>query len=52
MTVRTGDDTEKEASVFATIHTHGELMFLVESCGEECTVIFTRDSSYFNKFED
>ena len=52
MTVGTGDDGEREPSVFGTIHTHGELMFLVESCGEECTVMFTRDSNFFNKFED
>ena len=52
MTVGTGDDTENEPSVFATIHTHAEFMYVLESCGEECTVMFTRDSNYFNKFED
>jgi hypothetical protein len=52
MTVGTGDDPEREPSVFASLHTHAEFMYFVESCGEECTVVFTRDSNYFNNFED
>ena len=52
MTVGTGDDPEREPSVFASLHTHAKFMYFVESCGEECTVVFTRDSNYFNNFED
>ena len=52
MTLGTQGDIEREPSVFATIQTHAEFMYFVESCGEECTVILTRDSNYFNSFED
>jgi len=52
MTVGENEDPEKEPSVYATIRTHGKWMYFVESCGEDCTVILTRDSNYFNQFED
>merc|ERR1711936_1539233 len=46
MTVGQNEDPEKEPSVYATIRTHGKWMYFVESCGEDCTVILTRDSNY------
>merc|ERR1711942_153314 len=52
MTVGENEDPDKEPSVYATIRTHGNWMYFVESCGEDCTVILTRDSNYFNQFED
>merc|ERR1712179_739298 len=52
MTVGENEDPEIEPSVYATIRTHGKWMYFVESCGEDCTVILTRDSNYFNNFED
>merc|ERR1719312_1879434 len=52
MTVGENEDPEKEPSVYATIRTHGKWMYFVESCGDDCTVILTRDSNYFNQFED
>merc|ERR1719308_34045 len=52
MTVGKNEDPEKEPSVYATIRTHGKWMYFVESCGEDCTVILTRESNYFNQFED
>ena len=52
MTVGENEDPEEEPSVYATIRTHGKWMYFVESCGDDCTVILTRDSNYFNQFED
>merc|ERR1712013_708963 len=52
MTVGENEDPEKEPSVYATIRTHGKWIYFVDSCGEDCTVILTRDSNYFNQFED
>merc|ERR1719206_1704093 len=52
MTVGENEDPEEEPSVYATIRTHGKWMYFVESCGEDCTVILTRESNYFNQFED
>merc|ERR1719312_1367698 len=52
MTVGENVDPGKEPSVYATIRTHGKWMYFVESCGEDCTVMLTRDSNYFNQFED
>eukprot|EP00092_Neocalanus_flemingeri_P005529 GFUD01005959.1.p1 GENE.GFUD01005959.1~~GFUD01005959.1.p1 ORF type:complete len:421 (+),score=92.82 GFUD01005959.1:48-1265(+) len=52
MTVRNNEDPHKEPSVFASINTHGKWMYFVESCGEDCTIIYQRDSNFFNNFED
>merc|ERR1719206_743234 len=52
MTVGENEDPEKEPSVYATFRTHGKWMYFVESCGEDCTVMLTRESNYFNQFED
>jgi len=52
MTVGEIQDPEKQPSVYATIRTHGQWLYFVESCGVDCTVIYTRDANYFNNFED
>jgi len=52
MVVRATDDPDREPSVFGAVQTLGRWMYFVESCGEDCTVIFTRDSNYYNNFED
>jgi len=40
-------------SVFANIKpVTGSVMYSVESCGEECNVLYERDLGYFNQFED
>jgi len=52
MVVGEMEDPEVEPSVYATANTHQKWMYFVESCGLDCTVIFTRDVNYFNNFED
>jgi len=52
MTVKPSADPEKEPSVFASINTHGKWIYFVESCGDDCTLVYQRDRDYFNKFED
>jgi len=52
MIVGQNEDPEKEPSLYATFRPGGKWMYFVESCGEDCTVILTRHSNYFDQFED
>ena len=52
MTVRKYKDPNKETSVFAAIMPNGKGFFFVESCGENCTVLYMREHGFFNNLKD
>ena len=43
------EDSKREPIVFGNFHPKGSLIYFVESCGVDCTVLITRD---YNSFKD